>query len=76
MRLRCTDCGSEFYSAVAEFLIREGIRCDRCDGELELIARRESLPSGRRQSRFSRSLLKDESSNGKPEACGPSGRPL
>jgi DNA-directed RNA polymerase subunit RPC12/RpoP len=73
MRLRCTDCGSEFYSAVAEFLIREGIRCDSCDGELELIARREALPSGRRQSRFSRSLLKDDV-DAKPDACGSSGR--
>lgn len=44
---------------MAAFLIQEGIRCERCEGELELISRRESLPGGR-QSRFSRSLLRDD----------------
>jgi hypothetical protein len=39
--------------------VQEGIRCERCDGGLELIQRRESLPGGK-QSRFSRSLLRDD----------------
>jgi hypothetical protein len=60
MRLRCTDCGTESYSAVAKFLVEEGIRCEHCNFQLELIERREALPSGRRESRFSRSLLRDD----------------
>lgn len=59
MRLKCKGCGTESYSAVAKFLVEEGIRCERCEDELEVIERRESLPSGRRESRFSRSLLRD-----------------
>ena len=69
MRLRCTDCGTESYSAVAEVLIQEGIRCERCEGELELVQRRESLPGGK-QSRFSRSLLRDDARDSDPKTYG------
>jgi DNA-directed RNA polymerase subunit RPC12/RpoP len=72
MRLKCTGCGTETYSAVARLLVEEGVRCEDCSAELELIERRESLPSARGESRFSRVLLHEAEPEGdSPATSGP-----
>jgi len=37
--LRCSACGNRMFSSRAEELLKQGLRCSRCLGTLELIPR-------------------------------------